>query len=117
MVNQQHPQMPQKNDFDQLVATMTRRRFGLVGGGLAGALLSLVLPGSGQAKVSKKTKKRCKKDSKQCKSAATQYCTSNYDSPQREQCVTEIHRCCSFYAKCSKKNYKKGDACNAAVPW
>lgn len=96
---------------------MTRRRFGLAAGGLAGSLLGLVRLSGGEAKVSKKTKKRCKKDSKQCKADATQYCHANYTSPQREQCVTDIHQCCSFFAKCSKKNYQKADACNQAIPW
>ena len=96
---------------------MTRRRFGLAAGGFAGSLLSLVHFGSGEAKVSKKAKKRCKKDSNLCKSDATAYCNSRYSSPQKEQCITDIHHCCSFYAKCSKKNNQKGNACNEAIPW
>lgn len=97
--------------------TMTRRHFGLAGGGLVGALLGLVRPGSGQAEVSKKQKKQCKKDTKRCKRQANDYCTTFYVSPQREQCIADINRCCSFYKKCTRKNYKKGNACNDAIPW
>ena len=96
---------------------MTRRRFGLAAGGFAGTLLGLVHVSSGEAKVSKKAKKRCKKDSNQCKADATEYCHSRYSSPNREQCTTDIHHCCSFFAKCSKKNYQKANACNEDIPW
>jgi hypothetical protein len=65
----------------------------------------------------RKLRKMCKHDYRTCKSRATSYCDTYYSPPQSDQCKADIFVCCKYYKKCSRKDYKKGNQCNKAIPW
>jgi hypothetical protein len=68
-------------------------------------------------KEDRRRKRLCRRDTSNCKRKATAYCDSTYAPPLSEDCKTDIFRCCNFYAKCTRNSYRRGNACNDAIPW
>jgi hypothetical protein len=102
------------DDFARVTAESRARRPVL--GVLAAVFLaglSRWSPGDAKNK-NKKKEKACKKAYKQCKKTAEEYCTTIYNPPFEEPCISELKECCKYFKKCKNG---KANSCKVALPW
>jgi hypothetical protein len=83
------------------ISRSVSRRTSLAGFGGAFAAAVAIRPSPARAgKVSKRVKKKCKKQISACQSSVAAYCATRLIPGDREDCEAELLPCCSSFKTC-----------------